>query len=268
MTAPPRHPVTADQIRSGDPYEISGGRLIEVLPTGRRGSRGNLMGGTVLDSDPAVESAGVDTGFSPRPDLLRAPDVSIGNVSSDPGWATEAPSLAVEYADRGQDEADLQQKILELLDAGTRWVWVVRLHGKRRVEVYEPAASEPSGARRIVRPARVLHPGEQLVAPGVLRNPVPVEALYDREAAHEITLRNLLQRRGYESLEAVQAQAMAKGLEQGRAESLRAALVDLYEAYGLVLSAEQEAAVQAMDIGELEALRAALKRERRWPGPR
>ncbi len=62
--------------------------------------------------------------------------------------------------------------------------------------------------------------GEDLVAPGILRNPVPVDALYDRAVAHELTLRNLLQRHGHESLEALRAVAIAEGREAGRSEGL------------------------------------------------
>jgi Uma2 family endonuclease len=90
----------------------------------------------VLDTDPTVEEAGVDTGFSAEPNALRAPDIAIGNVPDAPGWVRGSPPLAVEYADTGQDEQDLQTKIAELLKAGTRFVWVVRLVGPRRVEVY------------------------------------------------------------------------------------------------------------------------------------
>ncbi len=34
----PRGPLHAEQLRSGDPYELSNGHAILVLPTGRRGS--------------------------------------------------------------------------------------------------------------------------------------------------------------------------------------------------------------------------------------
>ena len=71
-------------------------------------------------------------------------------------------------------------------------IWVVRLTGPRRVEVHEKG-----------RAMRLCMPGDELTAPGILKNPVPVLAMYDREAAHEATLRNLLQRRGYESLRCV-----------------------------------------------------------------
>ena len=71
---------------------------------------------------------------------MRAPDIAVGNVPDEPVLVRGIPPLAVEYADVGQDEADLQAKIRTLLDAGTRFVWVVRLTGVRRVEVYQPGA--------------------------------------------------------------------------------------------------------------------------------
>ena len=175
---------------------------------GGRGSRANLVGAAVLDSDPDVESAGIDTGFALTPGTLRAPDVAVGNVTDAPGWVTgAAPPLAVEYADTGQDEAELAAKITDLLSAGTRLLWVVRLVGPRRVEVHTPGA-----------PMRLAYPGEALEAPGILRNPVPVAALFDREAAHEATLKNLLQRRGYRDLEQVRNDGRAEGQAEGKVE--------------------------------------------------
>ncbi len=185
-------PFRAEQLRCGDPYELDDGHPIECLPSGGRHAKANVSGGLALETDPAVESAGFDTGFTPDENNLRAPDIAVGNVPDEPGWVSGAPPLAVEYADIGQNERDLQKKIRTLLGAGTRYVWVVRLTGPRRVEVYEPHAS-PSLA----------YPGQQLEAPGILANPVPVEALYDPDAAHETALRNLLQRRGYPDLDAV-----------------------------------------------------------------
>ena len=44
----------------------------------------------------------------------------------------------MEYAGLGQDERELKDKIAELLAAGTRQVWVVRLIGPQRVEVHRP----------------------------------------------------------------------------------------------------------------------------------
>jgi hypothetical protein len=200
-------PFRAEQIREGDPYELSNGHAILRLPMGSRGGRSNLTGGSVLETDPAVKSAGVDVGYSEKPSHLRAPDVSVGNFPDEPGWATEAPQLAVEYADRGQDEAELQIKIQELFRGGTGFVWVVRLTGPRRVEVHMPGKA-----------MRLARSGEELLAPGILQNPVPVDALFDRDAAHEATLRNLLQRQGYASLDAIRAEAAQKGKLEGKLE--------------------------------------------------
>jgi len=236
-----RDPVTADQLRSGDPYELSRGEVIECLPTGARGSRANLVGGSVLDSDPAVESAGVDTGFSPDKRTMRAPDIAVGNVPDVPGWVQGVPPLAVEYADVAQDEKALERKIADLLEAGTKLVWVVRLVGLRRVEVYERGKAK-----------RTALPGEMLAAPNILKNAIPVEALYDREAAHRATLRNLLQREGFESLEAVK--------EEGELLAARRSLRDVLSARGLPLTKANEAQIDAcLDVETLRRwLRAAV----------
>jgi hypothetical protein len=53
-----------------------------------------------------------------------------------------------------------------------------------------------------------------------LKNVVPVRAMYGREAAHEATLSNLLQRRGYHSLDDVRAE----GIIEGKAEAILAVL--------------------------------------------
>ncbi len=236
-------PFRAEQIRPGDPYELSDGHPIHCLPTGGRGSRANLVGAAVLDSDPAVESAGVDTGFALTPNTLRAPDVAVGNVADAPGWVKDqAPPLAVEYADSGQDEAELGARISDLLAAGTRYLWVVRLVGPPRVEVHGPG-----------RPMRVCRPGETLEAPGVLRNPLPVAALFDRAAAHEVTLRNLLQRQGYGDLDAVREE----GAMAGSLAALREALLLVLARRGLDPNPARRAAVA--DCTDPERLR-------RWLG--
>lgn len=189
-----RGPFRAEQLRSGDPYELSNGHAIYCSPTGGRGSKAEGAGHLVIATDPGSADVGIDTGFSPTPGTLRAPDLSSGRIPDEPGWVQGVPRLAVEYADTGQDEDELAAKIKDLLAAGTELIWVVRLHGPRRVEVYRPG-----------RRMRIVNPGETLEAPGILDNAVPVEALYDADAASDAALRNLLQRQGYADLEAVQA---------------------------------------------------------------
>jgi len=201
-----RGPFRAEQIRPGDPYELSDGHAIVSEPSGRRHGRRHLVGGALLVTDPAVEDAGVEVGHVLDPWTLRAPDVSVGAVGDEPGFAHAAPALAVEYVEAGANERDLERKIAQLLGAGAAFVWVVRLAGERRVEVHRADGRSD-----------VKHAGESVEAPGVLRNPVPVEALYDRSAAHALMLRNLLQRAGYADLDAVRAEGEARGEERGEA---------------------------------------------------
>jgi hypothetical protein len=227
-------PFRADQLHSGDPYELSHGHAILCLPTGGRGARAISAGAKALGTDPAVQDVGFDTGFSPAPDILRAPDLSVGPIPDEPGWVPGAPPLAVEYADTGQDEAQLTAKIHDLLEAGTRFVWVVRLTGPRRVEIHQAGQA-----------VRIAHPGDMLEAPGILANPVLVEALYDREVSDEVSFRNLLQRHGYESLEAVRAEGEAAGEVLGEATALRAAILEVFAIRGLAVG-EQD---QAMIVG-------------------
>ncbi|MBK8252544.1 MAG: hypothetical protein IPK82_07740 [Polyangiaceae bacterium] len=254
-------PFRASDVRPGEQYEISDGYKIECMGTGQRGSRSNGAGFMALDTDPSAPPAGVDAGVSPVPTMLRAPDVAVGGLENEPGWATVAPPLCVEYADRGQDEAELQKKIVELLRCGTQFVWVVRLTGPRRVEIHEPGKA-----------MRLATPGEVLDAPGILKNTVPVEALYDREAAHRHALKNLLQREGYEDLAAVKEEGLKEGrnegLKEGRNEGvklgLRRAIEDLCDVLAIVPTAEQREALGAMSVEALEALRVQIKRDRRW----
>ncbi len=231
-----RGPFRADQVRSGDPYELSQGHPIVCAPTGHEGSEPNHLGAAVLGSDPAVKRAGVDLGIALGPDTLRAPDVAVNFTAGDGTWATSAP-LVVEYAGRGQDEADLLEKIEEFHAAGTRWVWVVRLVGERRVEVHEKGAS-----------MRVVGADGELTAPGVLALPVPVRALYDRDAAHETTLRNLLSAKGYESLDAVRREGMdagrKEGMDAGAVAARRAVLLLLLETAAIEPTADDRARVE------------------------
>lgn len=204
---PETGPFRADQLREGDRYELANGHPLYCTPAGRDHAAPHLTGAAVIDSDPDVAWAGVDAGFSPDSATLHAPDIAVTAPPTDHetgGWIPGAPPLAVEYAGRGQDEAELRAKIAKLLAAGTRFVWVVRLRGPRRIEVHEAG-----------QPVRRLGVGDVLEAPGILRNPVPVEALYDRAAGHRATLRNLLQREGYDSLDAVRAEGVLEGQHAG-----------------------------------------------------
>lgn len=235
-------PYRAEDVRPGDPYEISHGHRLDCAPTGGSGAGPNAFGASVVGWDPAVEEVGVDPGYSPSPTQLRAPDVAVGNVPNLPGWIPGAPVLAIEYADIGQDEKALQEKIRDLLTAGTKLIWVVRLTGPRRVEVHRPGARFQTAL-----------PGERLAAPGILQNDVLVESLYDRSAAERATLTNLLQRRGYDDLEAVLREGRKEGVDEGQLKHARAVLRRTIEKRGIALSAEMAARIDACtDLARLD----------------
>lgn len=232
-------PFVSAHFRSGDPYEVSHGHRILCAPTGGSGSGPNALGASVVGWDPAVTEVGVDAGYSPEPKMLRAPDVAVGNVPNKPGWIQGCPQLAIEYSDIGQDEPMLEKKIKDLLEAGTRLLWVVRLSGPRRVEVH-----------RRGEPVQTACPGEYLTAPGILQNPVLVESLYDRNAAERATLINLLQRHGYADLDAV----LQEGRDEGRIAHARQTLRRVLEKRGLGLPAELDAHIEACsDVTRLDA---------------
>jgi Putative restriction endonuclease len=234
-------PYRAEQFHSGDPYEISNGHLIECMPTGQRGAKSTNSAASLLGTDPDVESAGIDAGFAPDSSTLRAPDISIGGLKDEPGWSSTAPILAVEYADTGQNEPSLRQKIAELLKAGTKYIWVVRLHGPRCVEVHEVGS-----------PVRIMRIGDTLEAPGALRNPVPVSAFYDPKEAQRLTLRNLLQREGYEGLDDLKSKNRDEGRDEGKLIEARTAVRRVLAKRKLVLSTADESRID--DCANLETL--------------
>ena len=229
-----RGPFRADQLRDGDPYELSDGHAIHCLPGGYRHGGAQAEGSRVLASDPAARArVGVEVGVAWNDDKnLRAPDIIVADVERAPGWLRSVPPLAVEYADTGQDEAELAEKIVEMHAAGTRFVWVVRLTGPLRVEVHTRGEA-----------MRTVGADGELVAPGVLKNPVPVRALVDPDAADATSLRNLLSAHGYDSIAEIKAEGEAKG----QAKSILAVL----SARGITVTTEQSEQIQSCRDSQL-----------------
>lgn len=63
------------------------------------------------------------------------------------------------------------------------------------------------------------------------------------------------------------AEGEAKGEARGEAKGLRLAVADLCDVLGIALSSTRRARLEAMGLGELEALRLSLKQRRAWPEP-
>lgn len=92
--------------------------------------------------------------------------------------------------------------------------------------------------------------GELLEAPGVLENPIPVEALYSPHAAETVVLRNLLQRFGYSDLEAVRR----RGHAEGRSQTLRDIVARQLARRFLGQVAEREALMASVSLEDLDWL--------------
>lgn len=227
---------TVDHVREGSRYELSDGHAIYCAPSGGSHASATSAATLVLGTDPSVEEVGTDAGYTPKKDQLRAPDVAVGNVPDKPGWIPGAPRLALEVADVGQDEEELLLKVQDLLEAGTEQVWVLRLVGPRRVEVWRRDGT-----------ATLYSAGQTIEAPGVFDRPVLVESLFDQTLAREVALSNLLARHGYSDLEAVRREGRQEGRQEGSLSALRAALRAVVASRGLTLSAAQEAAIDEVE---------------------
>lgn len=260
-------PFRSDQIAEGSRYELTRGHPVYCEPAGRRHGLEHVLGTLALGTDPAVAGqVGVDVGFTPDDRTLRAPDIAVGGLANEPGWAEGAPRLAVEYADRGNAEADLRCKIGELLGAGTEAVWVVRLTGPKRVEVHTRDGQRTFGH------------DEVLPLAGGLSTAVPVAALFDRASAEAVALRNLLAPHGVVSLDDLRAQGRAEGREQGRNEARAEAseeahrtrvlllrIAHVLSTRGLPCDAARLAHLATLSVSELQITLDALDATGRWP---
>lgn len=242
-------PHRASQLRDGDPFELSDGHRIACLPAGSRHANANILGGAVLASDPATQGrVGADLGVAFNEDKnLRAPDLAIG-VETGFGWQTTVPPLVVEYASVGQDMAALEQKIAELLAAGTRIVWVIHLVGPLRADIHEQGAA-----------VRTVGADAELVAPGLLENPVTVRALAEPDAALAAVLRNFLQPFGARTIEELRASSKDEGKLEGRLEGKLEERIEVL----LESLAEQGLAPSEDELATIRGCR-DLARLRRW----
>lgn len=90
--------------------------------------------------------------------------------------------------------------------------------------------------------------------------PLPTLALLQAAAADGAVLR-ALRMKGHPEIEAVREE----GREEGRVEGLRVGILDICDTLGIPVTSERRRTLDGMRASELDAMRVALKRERRWP---
>jgi Uma2 family endonuclease len=143
--------MTADDLLrmpdDGFRYELIRGELRKMPPAGQRHGRIAINISTPLNQFVRAHAIGTvyaaETGFrlASDPDTVRAPDVAfvsrdrvepVGDIA---GYWPGAPDLAVEVVSPGESYMDVQDKVLEWLNAGTRMVVTVD-PGRRITMVY------------------------------------------------------------------------------------------------------------------------------------
>jgi Uma2 family endonuclease len=178
-----------------------------------------------------------------------APDASVFSSAPDPKTGgRRLEELAFEIASR-QALSVPTNKARELVRRGVRRVFCLMV-GRKRVLEWSRATDgwQPLDHKDALEDR-------------CLVRPLPVRALLDAAAGDEAVVA-ALQARRVPALEAL----LAEGEAKGRAEGLRAAIVDLCEVLDIALGPKRRAHLISLRVAELEALRAALKQQRRWPG--
>jgi Uma2 family endonuclease len=128
-------------------YELVKGELKKTAPAGHWHGRVAINITTPLAQHVRAHNLGTvyaaETGFklASDPDVVRAPDVAfirrerveeVGNIE---GYWPGAPDLAVEMVSPSYSYTDVQEKVFDWLEAGTRMVIVV-MPRRRAVAVY------------------------------------------------------------------------------------------------------------------------------------
>ena len=162
------------QLGEGDVRrELVNGEVIEMTPVG--GTHGRVTGrlyGRLADhvgrhggGEVVVGGVGFVLHLPTDPERVRAPDVAFVRREKLPegrlpeGFLVGAPDLAVEVLSPRDNPLQIQQKVRDYLEAGTRLVWLVAPQAKT-VTVYRP-----DGSARLLRDHEALD-GED-VLPGL-----------------------------------------------------------------------------------------------------
>ncbi len=133
MTAQELYMMPDDNFRS----ELVKGELIKMSPAGHKHGRFIMNLAAPLAQYVKTNKLGfvygAETGFklATNPDTVRAPDIAfvrqeqIDRIGEPEGFWPEAPDLAVEVNSPGDTVSEVEEKVQEYLQAGTRMVWVI-----------------------------------------------------------------------------------------------------------------------------------------------
>ncbi|MFN2491666.1 MAG: Uma2 family endonuclease [Pyrinomonadaceae bacterium] len=133
--------MTADELlalpRGQFRYELINGELKKMSPAGHRHGRIIIRISTPLAQHVMQKELGdvyaAETGFKLKsdPDTVRAPDIAfvtrqrVEAIGDTIGYWPGAPDLAVEVLSPDDRVSEVEEKVSEWLDAGSKQVWVV-----------------------------------------------------------------------------------------------------------------------------------------------
>jgi Uma2 family endonuclease len=228
-------------------------------------SRAEIVLGKLLLSPPSDEKhavphadlayvlrAHVKSGFSVAVDMLTrtseesdfAPDASVFELERDPvTGGRRLEQLAFEIVSE-QALAVQTTKARELTKRGVRRMFCLVVKQGKVLEWSRETDGWSAG------------PTDEIDDACFVR-PLPTSALLRAALADDAVLR-ALRAKGHPEFDAVR--------EEGREEGLRMGILDLCESLGLTVSEDAVAELASLRAPDLDALRVALKRDRRWPG--
>lgn len=146
MSATITRPVTADELLAmpddGYRYELVKGKLIRMAPAGSEHGEVAMDLAGPLHQHVKKHNLGkvyaAETGFKLEsdPDTVRALDIAfvrlerVRQTGRPKGFWPGAPDLAVEVVSPGDTVSEVEEKVAEWLESGSRMVWVVgpKLH--------------------------------------------------------------------------------------------------------------------------------------------
>ncbi len=161
------------------PCELVRGKLQDMTPPGEEHGEISVNTAALLITHVRRHKLGkvvVESGFYTQrnPDTVRAPDVSffsqarLGPEGLPKGYGVIAPDLAVEVVSPNDTAQDVETRVLEMLAAGVKRVWVL-FPGTRTVHVYAQGGH-----------VRVLHDYDTLAGEDVVPDfECPVSDLFD-----------------------------------------------------------------------------------------
>lgn len=118
-------------------YELNNGELKKMSPTGHEHGRITIRLTVPLAQHVKANRLGevyaAETGFklTSNPDTVRAPDIAfnrqqrVDEVGASKGYWPGAPDLAVEVNSPSDTVREVEKKVMEWLEFGSRAVWVV-----------------------------------------------------------------------------------------------------------------------------------------------